>query len=181
MKKALNALKILSLVCLCVIIVLAVLYFFDIIDAVLWVKYLFLSSCLVILVTVYMSFGKRTEFDECVFCLNRAVKLMRKLNFNKKERLTRLSLLNIKNYLMFAQRYMENLVYEYDIHIFKPHAAELKTLSSAVVKENLSALEKNAGKYIDTLTTIKSTVESESKKQAEKLLAEKQKRKQRKA
>ena len=76
---------------------------------------------------------------------------------------------------------MENLVYEYDIHIFKPHAAELKTLSSAVVKENLSALEKNAGKYIDTLTTIKSTVESESKKQAEKLLAEKQKRKQRKA
>ena len=85
MKKALNALKILSLVCLCVIIVLAVLYFFDIIDAVLWVKYLFLSSCLVILVTVYMSFGKRTEFDECVFCLNRAVKLMRKLNFNKKK------------------------------------------------------------------------------------------------
>ena len=71
MKKVLNILAVLSF---CVLVAMAILFFTDSIKIFLWVKYLFLLCSLFILLALYAQFGKRTIFDECIYCLRKALK-----------------------------------------------------------------------------------------------------------
>lgn len=173
MKKLLNLGAILSLA---VLVALAILYFTDYIVLHLWVKYIFLISCLGILIPIYLQFGKRTIFDECIYCLKKARNILTKLNFKTDERILNLSLLKIKNYLLFAHRYMENMYYDYDLHILKKPSYNIKKFSEIITAKNIDEIKENCHNFVETINNYIKLVDAENKIRIQKIKEAKSKK-----
>lgn len=170
MKKLLNILTIISVV---IIACLTVLIFANIIALYLWVKYLYLLSSLFVLVFLYSAIGKRTLFDECIYCLTKAKKGLQKQNFNKKDRLVGLELLRIKNYLNFATRYLDELITKYDLYFLKEPNSQLEEIINNVTSNTLKEVQKEMPDYIKIIDTLTTIVTKENQSLKDKILKEK--------
>ncbi len=158
MKKLLGFLSVLGA---CVITALLVLYFLDVITVTLWAKYLFLLSCLVIILFLYFQYGKRTLFEDCLFCLRKAKKKFEALDFGKKERLVGLSLLTIKNYLTFAEKYTEDIYFIYDLHNLKQPIEHLNILLENLTKSHQAEIQHGRAQILSFLIELQKTLAKE--------------------
>ncbi|MDD4315635.1 MAG: hypothetical protein PHC84_00580 [Clostridia bacterium] len=147
-----------------VLAALAVLYFTDLIRLWLWVKYLSLFSCLAIIISLYTRYGKRTLFDDCIYCLRKAQKKLDNLNFNKKDRLVGLDLLTVKNYLAFAEKYAEDIYFMYDLHILKEPLARLASLSEILTRSHKHEVMRDKNDILLFLTSLRQTITEEYNK-----------------
>lgn len=178
MKKILNLLAFASL---CTIIALAILYFTNNLELLLWVKYLFLLCSLIILVTVYITFGGRTDFDECLYCLKKAEKGLQKINFKKDKKLLNLKFLKIRNYLSFSERYMGNLYSDYDLHQIKSYTKEINEIKEKITVINTSQITQDRADYIITLQQAIKVVEEANNKRIDAIKQKKLQKKQAKS
>ncbi|MFW5780328.1 MAG: hypothetical protein ACOCWI_02625 [Bacillota bacterium] len=174
MKKALN---LLAIVAFCVIVAIAILFFSDTLQIYLWVEYLLLISALIVLVAIYVRFGKRTVFDECIFCLKKASKGLKKLKFSRSDKLLAIKLLNIKNYLAFAVRYLEEIQNSFDLYELKINTNELKDISEHITTKNINDIKENQIFYLDIIDNTMKKVCKEDQQRKEAILADKEKKK----
>jgi hypothetical protein len=166
MKKAFGYLGILGA---CALAVLATLFILEIITLTLWVKYLFLLSCLAVILSLYLRYGKRTIFEDCLYCLRMARKKLRRIQFDKKERTVGLSLLTVRNYLAFAEKYIEDIYIRYDLHKLKQHIERLKTITAGLTKSHQNEVQRNKDEYLLFLESLYEILDEETQR----ILAEK--------
>lgn len=166
MKKFLTYLSFISLV---IIMLLTILLFIGHIELVLWVKYALLINVLIVLITIYIRLGKRTVFEESIYCLRNAEKSLRKLNFNSNKNILDLGFLRIRNYLSFGQRYMENIYSDFDIHEVKIRINNIKEIKENITTSHISELKEYKERYIITLQETIEVIKSANNKRIETL------------
>lgn len=159
MKKIIN---LLTLISFGIIITLTVLLAFDIIQIYLWVKYLYLVCGIVVLVFLYAKLGKRTNFDECLYSLEKANKGLQNLNFNKKDRMIALEILRIKNYLTFATRYLDELLSEYDLYYLKEPNKEIEEIKDKLSSNSLENLKTELPSFVSKINILINIVSKEN-------------------
>lgn len=148
----------------CGITALLALYFLEVISVTLGVKYLFLISCLAAVLSLYFRYGKRTLFEDCLFCLRKARRKLKKLDFDKKERLVGLSLLTIKNYLTFAEKYTEDIYYIYDLHKLKLPLERLNLLIENLTKTHQAEIRRDREQILLFLKELQNTLTEEQQR-----------------
>lgn len=148
----------------CGITALLALYFLEVITVTLWVKYLFLISCLAVVLSLYFRYGKRTLFEDCMFCLRKARRKLKTLNFDKKDRLIGLNLLTIKNYLSFAAKYTEDIYYNNDLHQLKQPIVRLNLLIENLTRTHQAEIRQEREQIVLFLKDLQNTLTEEQQR-----------------